>query len=75
MSSMQEMIFNYDEAVKSGVKLRNIILYIKMPTGEIETIINPNIPEKLKYLQNAYTEELVHKNCKDISIVDYEFDF
>lgn len=74
MTSLDEIIFSYETATQvNTIPIKEIVLYIKMPTGEIETIINPNVPEKIKYLKNAYTPDLVHKNCKDIQIVDWEF--
>ena len=40
-----------------------------------ELIINPkeNIEEKLKYYQQAYTNELQHKHVDAIKIVNYAF--
>lgn len=50
-----------------------IILYIHMPTGENEIIVNSNVEEKMKYINKTYNENLVHKNCKDIYITEFIF--
>lgn len=41
----------------------------------LEVIINPhvNIDEKVNYYKEAYDEDLVLKNCKDIKIVDVSY--
>ena len=31
-------------------------------------IVNPNVEEKMKYIDRTYNEDLVHANCKDIYI-------
>lgn len=59
------------EKVKDKVK--TIYLFIHMPTGETETIINPNVAAKIDYLDRTYTDDLVHINCKDIYIISYAF--
>lgn len=52
-------------------KAESITLFIHMPTGETETIINPNVAEKIAYIDKTYDENLVHSNCKDIYIEDF----
>lgn len=49
-------------------------LRIQMPTGEIETIINPNIKAKIEYINRAYDEDLRLRTCPDIYIVSYTID-
>lgn len=68
-------LFNkeYNELKERGTQLECVILSIHMPTGETETITNPNIEEKVKYINKVYDENLVHSNCKDIHIEDYTF--
>lgn len=72
MTKLEELIKDYEEAKLEG-KISNIILEIHMPTGETEVIINPNVEEKINYIRKAYTEELVHKGCKEIYIENYNF--
>lgn len=52
--------------------IKGIMLTIKMPTGENEIIFNPNVQEKIKYINNVYNENLVHNNG-NIRIIDYCF--
>lgn len=44
-----------------------------MPTGETEKITNPNVSEKIRYIDKTYSDSLVHANCKDIYITDFSF--
>ena len=63
------------ERLKENSELDNIKfikLSILMPTKEIETIINPNIIEKIKYINEIYDDNLIHKNG-NIRIIDYCF--
>jgi hypothetical protein len=48
-------------------------LYIHMPDNSIEMILNMEGHNKVKYVDNTYDDELVHKNSKDIYIVKAEF--
>lgn len=50
-----------------------IALSIRMPGGEVETIINPNVAEKIKYVTGAYDDDLRNKNCTEIRIERVEF--
>ena len=52
---------------KSFVKL-----FIRMPSGELETISNPNVREKAKYIDKAYDDNLSLKTFPAIHIEDYE---
>lgn len=67
-----ELMQAYEEAKKEGI-IDSITLFIHMPTGETETITNPNVEEKLKYVEKTYNDDLVHANCKDIYIEDVYF--
>ena len=60
----------HDKVNQDKTVIDEIILYIHMPTGEIETITNPNVEEKIKYIEKAYDDNLVLKTCKDIYIED-----
>lgn len=63
------------EKLKESSELDNIKfikLSILMPTKEIEIIINPNITEKIEYINTAYDDNLIHRNG-NIRIVDYCF--
>ncbi len=50
-----------------------LLLEVKMPSGEIESIVNPNIPEKIKYINEAYDENLCLKKYNVIRIIDFMF--
>lgn len=50
-----------------------ITLEIKMPTGEVEFITNPNVVDKIEYIKKTYNDELVHNGCKDIQILHAKF--
>lgn len=64
----EELMKQYEELKGKGKEPEMIFLYIHMPTGETETIFNPNVEEKMKYIDRTYNEDLVHANCKDIYI-------
>lgn len=64
----EELMKQYEELKGKGKEPEMIFLYIHMPTGETETIVNPNVEEKMKYIDRTYNEDLVHANCKDIYI-------
>lgn len=74
----KEEFIDYFEQTKrlcktDGVAFTDCVieLRIKMPTGEIETIINPNILNKVEYVKRAYDDDLHLKTCSDIYIVEY----
>lgn len=67
-----ELMKQYEEAKTEG-DIESISLFIHMPTGETETITNPNVEEKLKYVEKTYNDDLVHANCEDIYIEDVYF--
>ena len=67
----KELFEAYEEAKKTGVSC--VVLFIHMPTGETEAITNPNVEEKMKYVDKTYDENLVHANCKEIYIEDFVF--
>lgn len=48
-------------------------LYIHMPDDSNECILNTNIHNKIKYINEAYDDELTHKGCKDIYIKEIRF--
>lgn len=70
MTKKEELIIDYESLKENCIALT---LWIHMPTGEIETITNPNVVEKMKYVEKTYTDELVHTNCLDIYIESWEF--
>ena len=63
-----ELMRQYEE-VKDQVDY--ILLLIHMPGGEVETITNQNVAEKIAYIDKNYNDDLIHSNCKDIYIEDY----
>lgn len=73
MTRKEEFMKAY-EAVKDKA-LEGITLLIRMPTGEIETILNPKVAEKVTYIDKTYNDDLVHANCDKIRIENYGFDF
>lgn len=66
-----ELFKDYEEAKQRGISC--ILLSIHMPTGETERIVNPNVEEKMKYIDKTYDDDLVHSNCKDIYIEEVLF--
>lgn len=68
----KEMLLNeYRELI--GTTLNSLLLEIHMPTGEIETIVNPNIVAKTTYINSAYDDNLRLKTCDDIYITSWIF--
>ena len=68
-----ELFKQYQELVDQGNELDCIILYIHMPTGEQETIVNPNVAEKMAYIEKTYNDDLIHAGCADIYITEAFF--
>ena len=68
----KELFDKYADAKKSD-ELSCVILYIHMPTGEEETIVNPNVEQKMEYINKTYNEDLVHNNCPEIYITEAMF--
>ncbi len=66
----QELMEQYRELKEAGKEIDLIILYVHMPTGEQETIVNPNVDAKMEYINKTYDEDLIHSGCKDIYITD-----
>lgn len=50
-----------------------IALYIHMPDDSIESIYNDRPHNKMQYIDKTYDENLVHKNSKEIYIMDVNF--
>lgn len=71
MTKKQELLKAYEEL--QGKELDCIVLFIHMPTGEQESITNPNVEEKIKYIINTYNDDLVHRGCGEIYIEEYLF--
>lgn len=67
----KELFEKYEEAKTRGISC--VVLFIHMPTGETGAITNPNVEEKMKYIDKTYDENLVHANCKDIFIEEVLF--
>lgn len=64
-------LFEKYESVKDNVLA--ITLYIRMPTGETESIENTNVAAKMDYIDKTYDDNLVHKNSTQIVIEDVYF--
>lgn len=71
MTKKEELIKAYEEL--EGKEIDCVTLFIHMPTGETEVIVNPRIAEKIEYINKTYNDELVHNNCDKIYIEDYLF--
>ncbi|MCI3027676.1 hypothetical protein LMF32_00810 [Desemzia sp. C1] len=49
-----------------------LVVAIKLPTGALEIITNyQNIPEKIKYYQENYNENMRLKHAPDVQIVNF----
>ena len=68
-----ELFAQYQEAKDTGKEIDSVILYIHMPGGEEEIIINPAVADKMDYIGRTYNDDLVHMGCKDIYIVNAIF--
>lgn len=68
-----ELFRKHQELVNAGNEVLCISLNIHMPGGEEEIIINPNVEEKLAYIDKTYNDDLVHANCADIYITGADF--
>lgn len=68
-----ELFAQYQEAKDTGKEIDSVILYIHMPGGEEEIIINPAVADKMDYIDRTYNDDLVHMGCKDIFIRDAIF--
>lgn len=68
-----ELLEEYQELIKAGTKIEEIVLSIHMPTGETETICNPNVDAKIDYLKNAYDDDLILMTNEAIYIEDVMF--
>lgn len=53
----QELMKRYQDLMEAGKEIYFIMLYIHMPTGEQETIINPNVEAKIAYIDKTYNED------------------
>lgn len=71
MTKKQELLKAYEEMKEKGIEC--VTLFIHMPTGETESIVNPNVEEKMKYIDKTYNDDLVHSNCSEIYIEEYIF--
>lgn len=66
----EDMIQFFNEAKAIGT---DVAIVLEMPNQEEPEIIvnyNSSIDVKLNYYINTYDENLIHKNCKDIKIID-----
>ena len=72
--SSKKMFLSAIDGIIEDLKAHSgeIVLYIHMPTGETETIKNPNVQAKRDYIERAYDDDLHLKSCPEIYIEDYE---
>ena len=68
-----ELLEEYQELIKAGTKIEEIVLSIHMSTGETETLCNPNVDAKIDYLKNAYDDDLILMTNEAIYIEDVMF--
>lgn len=66
----EDLFKQWEELKAKEEDIDCIILYIHMPTGEEEVIVNPNVVDKMQYIGKTYNDDLIHANCKDIYITD-----
>ena len=69
----EDLFKQWEELKAKEEDIDCIILYIHMPTGEEEVIVNPNVVDKMQYIGKTYNDDLIHTNCKDIYITDVIF--
>lgn len=69
----EDLFKQWEELKAKEEDIDCIILYIHMPTGEEEVIVNPNVVDKMQYIDKMYNDDLIHANCKDIYITDVIF--
>lgn len=72
MTRKEEFLKAYEQAKEKGEVIA-VWLYIQMPGGETEVIINPKPEEKVAYIDKTYNDDLVHCNSDKIIIESYEF--
>ena len=68
-----DLMKEYHGLVDSGKEVDMVILYIHMPGGETEIIVNPAVEAKMAYIDKTYNEDLVHNGCQDIYITEAIF--
>ena len=68
-----ELNRQYQQINANELDLYILSLKIKMPSGEIESIVNPNVCGKVKYINEAYDKDLRLKKNDLIRIVEFEF--
>lgn len=74
MIMMKNELFEAYKALRdSGATFECITLFIKMPKGEVECIVNPEVDRKLVYIDGAYDDELKLKSNPEIQIEDFVF--
>lgn len=69
----EDLFKQYEELKANEEDIDCLILYIHMPTGEEEVIVNPNVVDKMQYIDKTYNDDLIHANCNDIYITDAIF--
>lgn len=69
----EDLFKQWEELKTKEEDIDCIILYIHMPTGEEEVIVNPNVVDKMQYIGKTYNDDLIHANCQDIYITDVIF--
>lgn len=72
MTRKEEFNSKYEEMVSNG-SVECISLFIRMPSGELELIVNDNVENKVNYINSAYNDDLVHNNSDKIVIENYDF--
>lgn len=67
----KDLIEDCQSIMSNKSRLCTIELNIHMPTGETETIQNPNIKDKIEYISKAYDDKLHLKSNPEIYIISY----
>ena len=69
MLKKSDFLKEYQEV--KDAKLDCIILYIHLPSGTSECLVNPCVEEKVKYIIDTYDDDLRHKNDSNVWIESY----
>lgn len=57
----------------SDVSKQGIILFMSLPDGGKEIIVNPDGLEKIKFIEEKYDQDLIMKSNNDIKILNFAF--
>lgn len=71
MLTREKIIKKVENLDKESKPLSLVVTVVKLPTGALEVITNTQfLIEKIRYILDAYDENLRLKKCNDIELVD-----